>query len=54
MRWHVLWSTLLGALSGGPTYYFSQDGGLALIVGAVVFVLYWLGTAAVLVIDGEL
>lgn len=45
---------LLGALSGGGTFAFTGDGGLAVVIGAVSCVLTWLGVATVIFMDGEL
>lgn len=42
---------LLGILSGGLTYLASDNTDLALIVGAAVAVLYWLGLVIVVVFD---
>lgn len=46
-----LLGVILGAVSGGLTYALTAEGLLALIIGAVVMILTWLGFAGVIVID---
>lgn len=42
---------LLGGLSGGGTYWLTQDGGLATLIGVVAAIVTWCGVAVVVVLD---
>lgn len=42
---------LLGALSGGGTYLFTEDSGLSLLIGLAVAVAVWFGTMLIVVLD---
>ncbi|MFC9429291.1 hypothetical protein [Streptomyces sp. NPDC056987] len=46
-----LFALLLGALSGGGTYLYTDAAALAVIVGLVVFVAAWLGVFAIVLFD---
>lgn len=42
---------VLGGLSGGGTYAFTDDGQLGLLVGAIAAALTWLGLATIILAD---
>jgi uncharacterized membrane protein (UPF0136 family) len=47
VTFHFIIGLLLGGLAGGGAYYVSHDDTVALIVGCVVAVLYWIIAVAV-------
>ena len=47
VMFHFFIGLLLGGLAGGGTYYIFRDDTIALIVGTVAAVLYWIIVIAV-------
>lgn len=41
---------LLGGLSGGGTYWLTQEGGLATLIGAVAAIVTWCGYALIVLV----